>query len=313
MVRLDYKLTLDYEVVQPTEFIFQFEAVDTPFQTVDRRELRVSPNVPFTIETSTRLASPHLRLHAESGPLQVRYSALVDIEHYVVPPTSLLELPIPELPIDVLHYTYPSRYCPADRFYDIALSEFGAMQPGYGRVQAICDFVRNRTRFQVGITNSFHSAIDTYQDQVGVCRDFAHLMITLCRALNIPARFVTSVDYGADPALGPPDFHAYVEVYLSERWYIFDPSGLSTTTGLVRIATGRDATDVAFATIFGKVLWTIPKIEIFAVVDAVAGTALPQPPTQGISTAGPERMSKAELHQGRTAASPQFQLDASMA
>ena len=86
-----------------------------------------------------------------------------------------------------------------------------------------------------------------------MCRDFAHLMIALCRAVNIPARFATGTDYGADPALGPPDFHAYVEVYLGDRWYIFDPSGTAIPMGFVRFGTGRDAADVAFATIFGGV------------------------------------------------------------
>src|SRR5262249_22228538 len=150
----------------------------------------------------------------------------------------------------------PSRYCPSDRFFEIATQEFGGMQTGYTRVTAIAEWVRRRTKFQPGTTNSFHSAADTLASRVGVCRDFAHLMISLCRALNIPARYVTSIDYGADPALGPMDFHAYVEVFLSNRWFIFDPTGICTKTGLVRLATGRDANDVAFATIFGAVRWT---------------------------------------------------------
>jgi hypothetical protein len=112
-------------------------------------------------------------------------------------------------------------------------------------------------------------------------------MIALCRALNIPARFVTSLDYGADPALGPPDFHAYVEVYLSGRWYIFDPTNICVTTGLVRIATGYDASDVAFATIFGNVMWTVPKVSIFAHDDPAAGITLPSPTTMAVSTSGP--------------------------
>ncbi|HEV2008196.1 MAG TPA: transglutaminase-like domain-containing protein, partial [Burkholderiales bacterium] len=134
---------------------------------------------------------------------------------------------------------------------------------------------------------SFNCAMDTFNDKMGVCRDFAHLMIALCRALNIPARFVTSVDYGADPALGPTDFHAYVEAYLSGRWYIFDPTGICPTTGLMRIATGRDANDAAFATIFGNVMWSVPKISIFAHDDPGAGITLPSPTNMAVSTAGP--------------------------
>jgi transglutaminase-like putative cysteine protease len=109
------------------------------------------------------------------------------------------------------------------------------------------------------------SALDTLTDRVGVCRDFAHLMIAVCRALNIPARFTTGIDYGADPNLGPTDFHAYVEVYVGHRWYLFDPSGTAIPMGFIRIGTGRDAADGSFATIFGGVASLPPVIAIAAV------------------------------------------------
>lgn len=104
-------------------------------------------------------------------------------------------------------------------------------------------------------------------ETVGVCRDFARLMIALCRAINIPARFTTGIDYGADPALGPTDFHAYVEAYLGDRWYLLDPSGTAIPMGFVQIGTGRDAADVAFATIFSTVTSSAPRIAI----EAMAG------------------------------------------
>jgi transglutaminase-like putative cysteine protease len=287
MVRLDLTIDLEYQVLQPTEFVFKFHAVETPRQKVGLKHLIIPPNTPFTIESCRNFGNLHLRFHAEPGSLRLQYSALVDISHYLTAPETLREVPVAKLPIDVLQYVYPSRYCPSDRFYQIALQEFGGIPPGYGRVQAIRDWVYNRTRFQPGTTTSFNCAMDTYNDKIGVCRDFAHLMIALCRALNIPARFVTSLDYGADPALGPPDFHAYVEVYLSGRWYIFDPTNICVTTGLVRIATGYDASDVAFATIFGNVMWTVPKVSIFAHDDPAAGITLPSPTTMAVSTSGP--------------------------
>ncbi len=126
--------------------------------------------------------------------------------------------------------------------------------------------------------------MDTLVDQVGVCRDFAHLMIALCRAVNIPARFVTGIDYGADPALGPTDFHAYVEVYIGHRWYLFDPTGVSPPMGLVRIGTGRDAADVPFATIFGQVSSYAPVIHIEAVDDIPNGYFMPLYSAEGISS-----------------------------
>ena len=274
--------------MQPSEFVFKFHASETRRQKVTAKPLIIFPDVPFTVEACRTFGNQHLRLHAEPGPLKVQYSALVDINHILVPPDQLAEVPISKLPVNVMHYLHPSRYCPSDRFYQIALQEFGHLSPGYGRVQAICEWVRDRTRFQPGTTNSFHCAIDTLNNKIGVCRDFAHLMISVCRALNIPARYVTSIDYGADPALGPMDFHAYVEVYLSGRWYIFDPTGICPKkTGLVRIATGRDANDVAFATIFGSVMWSIPRINMTALEDPAAGITLPANTDMAVSTSGP--------------------------
>jgi transglutaminase-like putative cysteine protease len=136
--------------------------------------------------------------------------------------------------------------------------------------------VRHRTKFLSGSSNSSTSAVDTLTEQVGVCRDFAHLMIALCRAINIPARFVTGIDYGADPALGPTDFHAYVEAYLGDRWYLFEPSGVSPPMGLVRLGTGRDAADVSFATMFGTIKSYQPLIAIEAINDPSNGFTVPR-------------------------------------
>jgi transglutaminase-like putative cysteine protease len=144
--------------------------------------------------------------------------------------------------------------------------------------------VRERTVFQSNTSDSNTSAIDTLLDPAGVCRDFAHLMIALCRALNVPARFTTGIDYGADPQLGPTDFHAYVEAYLGDRWYLFDPSGTAIPMGFVRFGTGRDAADVAFATIFGPVISAAPLIAIRAVSDSDGRLQLPEHCVEALST-----------------------------
>jgi transglutaminase-like putative cysteine protease len=144
--------------------------------------------------------------------------------------------------------------------------------------------VRDRVTFTANATNSNTSAIDTLIEQIGVCRDFSHLMIALCRALSIPARFTTGTDYGADPTLGPPDFHAYVEVYLGDRWYIFDPSGTAIPMGFVRLGTGRDAADVAVATIFGGVQAKAPVIRATAVQDPARGIVAPFRCVEALST-----------------------------
>jgi transglutaminase-like putative cysteine protease len=139
------------------------------------------------------------------------------------------------------------------------------LNQGYSRVQAICDWVRTHVDFVSGASDGNTSAIDTLVTKQGVCRDFAHLMIALCRAVNIPARFATGMDYGAAPELGPPDFHAYVEAYVGNRWYLFDPSGTAIPMGFIRLATGRDAADAAFASIFGSVEWKTPIVSIEAI------------------------------------------------
>jgi transglutaminase-like putative cysteine protease len=146
------------------------------------------------------------------------------------------------------------------------------------------DWVLRHTSFTQNTSNSNTSAVDTMLETVGVCRDFAHLMIAMCRAINIPARFTTGIDYGADPVLGPTDFHAYVEVYLGNRWYIFDPSGTAIPMGFVRFGTGRDAADVAFATIFGSVATQAPRITIEALPADDGQLTMPWHCPQALST-----------------------------
>ncbi|RYF65279.1 MAG: transglutaminase family protein, partial [Comamonadaceae bacterium] len=169
-----------------------------------------------------------------------------------------------ELPGHVLPCLYPSRYCESDVLNGFAMQQFGSLWQGYGRAQAICDWVQSQVSFVSGSSCGTTSAAQTLQQRQGVCRDFAHLMIALCRAVNIPTRFATGLDFGADPALGPPDFHAYVECWLGNRWYMFDPSGTAIPMGFVRLTSGRDAADCAFASIFGNVQSTGQRLHIQA-------------------------------------------------
>jgi transglutaminase-like putative cysteine protease len=285
MVRLSFAIELRYEIAeQPGDFIFNVHAARTSWQTVVSESLAITPMVEHALSTDSVLANRYLRLSAPPGPLKVRYEAVVDINHHLESPALLEEVPIARIPPQVLPFMYPSRYCESDRLLRFAGREFGHLRTGYWRVQAIRDWVRNRTAFTPASSNSNTSAMDTLIGQVGVCRDFAHLMIALCRAVNIPARFVTGIDYGAAAELGLPDFHAYVEVFLRDRWYAFDPTGITAPMGLVRIGTGRDAADVAFATMFGAVRSQAPIITISALDDAANGFQLPQHSQQGLST-----------------------------
>src|SRR3989344_2688359 len=139
----------------------------------------------------------YLRLCAWAGPLKVSYHAVVDLHHHLCAPELIAETPVSRLPTEVLSYIYPSRYCQSDLLGPLVMAEFGNLPQGYSRVVAIQDWVRRRVKFEGNTTTSATSAIDTLNEGRGVCRDFAHLMIALCRALNIPARFATGIDFGA--------------------------------------------------------------------------------------------------------------------
>lgn len=286
MVRLQFSITLAYEVLdRSSDFILNIHAAKTPCQQVVDESLVINQSVPVEMYTDPAFGTRYLRLQADNGPLNIQYTGTVDIEHHETEPDGLMEMPIATLPMATMKYIYPSRYCQSDRLRKFATTEFGHIPQGYRRVEAIQDWVRTRTAFTSGSSNASTSAIDTLTDQAGVCRDFAHLMIALCRAVNIPARFVSGIDYGADPAMGPTDFHAYVEVVLSGRWYLFDPSGVSPPMGLLRLGTGRDAADASFATVFGAVNSYAPVIQIDAVDDREQGLVMPWHSDRALSSA----------------------------
>jgi transglutaminase-like putative cysteine protease len=161
--------------------------------------------------------------------------------------------PVERLPDDVLVYLLGSRYCDTDRLTDTAWSLFGSTRPGWPRVQAICDYVHDRITFGYEHADPTRTALGSHTDRRGVCRDFAHLAITLCRCLNIPARYCTGYlgDIGVPPVGYPMDFNAWFEAYLGGQWHTFDARHNVPRIGRILMARGRDATDVAIATSFG--------------------------------------------------------------
>ena len=285
MVRLELELTLAYEIRDPNgaDFVFNIHAAQTPQQSVEHERLVLSQPITPEVLTDPSTATRFMRLHAGPGALQVSYAATVTLAHHCAQPQALAEVPVRSLPLEVVPYIYPSRYCQSDRLLKLAFDEFGQLWPGYSRVLAIQHWVQKHVTFASNTSDSSTSAVDTLIERVGVCRDFTHLMIALCRALSIPARVATGTDYGASPALGPPDFHAYVEVYLDHRWYIFDASGTGIPMGFVRFGTGRDAADVAFATIFGDVYAMAPVIDVRALEGV--GLEAPHHRPEALSTA----------------------------
>jgi len=194
------------------------------------------------------------RLVAPAGGVTLRGSALVrdsGLPDRVAPDAQ--QLPIDQLPDDVLLYLMASRYCETDKLTDIAWSLFGNSKPGWPRVAAICDFVHDHVTFGYPHADVSRTAHDTFVERKGVCRDFAHLAVTLCRCMNVPARYCTGYlgDIGVPPDPCPMDFSAWFEAYIGDRWYTFDARHNTPRIGRILIARGRDATDVAITTSFG--------------------------------------------------------------
>jgi transglutaminase-like putative cysteine protease len=284
-IRIGYTLDLDYDLFAPSDFIFVIHAARTEQQRVLTEAVVVDPSVPWRVETEPHFGNRLLRLAAFPGALHVRYTATVEVDHCVADPRDVVSGSIDSLPPDALPFLRSSRYCQAEEVQERAWREFGDMKPGFEQADAVCRWVRSQVEFRVGTSTIRTSALETLEQRMGVCRDFAHSMIAILRSLNYPARFVTGVDYGAEESLGPPDFHSYVEAYIGDRWWLFDPTGITPLTGLIRIGTGRDAADVAFATMFGNVQGRMPRVAFAAAEDPAAGISRPQPTTLAVSTA----------------------------
>lgn len=284
-VRLRYSVDLHYDLAGPADFLVNVHAARTPQQTVIEETFTVAPERPFVIDSDPATGNRIAAFGASSPTVDVHYTGLVEVAHRIVEPSAIEAETPATLPVHALRYLYPSRYCQADLVQQRAWDLFGNLPRSYRQVVAVRDWVRGNIAFKVGVSHSGTTAVDTLRECVGVCRDFAHTMIAYCRALNYPARFVTGVDYGADPALGPPDFHAYVEVLIGGSWFMFDPTGISPVTGLIRIGTGRDAADVSFATIFGPVRTGMPKVTFEAVDDPAQGFVPPVRTELAVSTA----------------------------
>jgi transglutaminase-like putative cysteine protease len=195
------------------------------------------------------------RLLLPPGEHTLRYDAVIKVaDSWDEVSPGAAQLPVEDLPDDVLLYTLPSRFCLSDVLGDVAWDLFGATQAGWGRVQAICDWVNAHIRFQYGTSTAQTTAVDIYEQREGVCRDLTHLAVTFCRALNIPTRYVFGYlpDIGVPAPDAPMDFCAWMEVFLGGRWWTFDPRNNTPRVGRVLIGRGRDALDVAMVTSYGS-------------------------------------------------------------
>lgn len=194
------------------------------------------------------------RLVAPAGQLRLWSQSIVEDSGKPDPVNwNAQQIPVPDLPAETLQYLLSSRYCEVDRLSDIAWNLFGQTQPGWERVQAVCDWVHSNIRYGYEFARPTKTAYDAYNERAGVCRDFTHLALTFCRCLNIPARYASGYlgDIGVAPLPTPMDFHAWFEVFLDGQWYTFDARHNVPRIGRVLMSRGRDAVDVALTTSFG--------------------------------------------------------------
>lgn len=237
---------ISYEASAPTPLIFMLRPRSGLGQWVFGEEYLLEPTVPVT-EYTDSYGNLCQRLVVPPGSFRIRATASVATADQIDVQPGAPFVPVQNLPDNVLQFILPSRYCQSDQMGDRALEIVGDSQLGYDQVEAIRRWIHSNVEYRYGTSNASTSAVDTAQQRIGVCRDFAHLGIALCRSLNIPARMVVGYLYQLDPM----DLHAWFEAFVGDRWYTFDATQEQPRGNRIAIAYGRDAADVALATQFG--------------------------------------------------------------
>lgn len=249
MTRFNIASELEYSASQPVTFLLNIRAQENHLQRVVSERFTVTGGVPHQVHVCAGTGNRFDQISLEvPGIYEIRYQAEVEVRVERMDGRMLPETDAAHFDLELLSYLYPSRYCQSDRLGDLTASEFSSPTTPYEKVQAVCDWISTHVSYMSGSTHASTSAVDTLVERAGVCRDFAHLGIALCRAMNIPARYFT----GYAHELEPPDFHACFETWIGGRWLVWDPTGLASPDGLVRIGTGRDAAEVSICTAFGS-------------------------------------------------------------
>jgi transglutaminase-like putative cysteine protease len=263
-MRFSIDCELNYEADTETTLILNIEAQRGGRQSILNETLILPEGVAGEAYEVPETGNRYRRLVLPVGSHRIAYSAEVETRLMVGNVANINEVPVAELPFDVIPYLYPSRYCQSDKLGRFAWRQFGDIASGHERVGAICNWIFEHVDYLAGTSDGSTSAYDTFTLCAGVCRDFAHLGITFARALGIPARFVSA--YALD--LVPPDFHAVFEAYLGGQWYLFDATRRCPIDGIMKIAVGRDAADSAFATYFGQLTGSTKTITVRRLEDA---------------------------------------------
>lgn len=260
-LRLQIYVHLDYALPRACDLLLQIEAAAIPEQRIEQARLDLSPCEHFARVPAQDHIGERIWLRKE-GQLIADYSAVVSIERIVRDVATLSALPPHRLPGETVQYLLPSRYCPSHQFTDFVDETFGRLEGG-ARLAAMRDWVARHLSYVPGSSNSETNAIDTFHGGKGVCRDYAHLLITLARAGEIPARFASVYA----PGVTPPDFHAVAEVFLGGEWHLVDATGMAREAEMAKIGIGRDSGDVAFLTAFGPLILNRQSVAVAALAD----------------------------------------------
>ncbi|MEY3450229.1 MAG: hypothetical protein RL711_54 [Bacteroidota bacterium] len=241
---------LTYDVYSDTTFFFNIQAAPSLNQSIVKESLLISDHILFEEFTLINNDTRFIKLQVEAHKtFTIAYEAEVLAHYQIIQEVDLLKpMPIMALHHEVLPYIAPSRHCESDKLIHFSTRKFGHLPHNYAKVMAINDWIFESIDYRPGSTSSNVSACDTLIQRMGVCKDFAHLAIALCRAIDIPARYFTG--YAFD--MSPPDLHACFEAYLGGHWIVFDPTRLASLNSLVKISHGKDASEVAVASYYGN-------------------------------------------------------------
>jgi transglutaminase-like putative cysteine protease len=244
-MRLSIDVMLDYFVDDTAEVLLQIEVAAMGDQRLEQQDLRIYCDNPLRAMAGGEGIGQRTWARA-SGSFQAEYRAIVAIDRAPVDLSALPPTAMGDLPAEAIPYLLPSRYCESDHFEGFVQSEFAGLEGGALAI-AIGEWVRGNLTYASGSSSGVTTAMMTFADRRGVCRDYAHLLVTLARAGGIPARCVSAYAPGVDP----PDFHAVAELWLAGGWHLIDATGMAKCGEIARVAVGRDATDIAFMTVFG--------------------------------------------------------------
>ena len=243
---LKLNVKLHYKLPAPMDLLLQIEAADLADQQVRSTEIWTSDVAHFSRVAADDGIGERIWIHTE-GDFSCTYIAEIAVDRPVLDISKLNQTPFHFLPGETIKYLMPSRFCPSDQFHDFVNAEFGDFNGG-ARIAAMRDWIESTFSYVPGSSHGQTTALDTLVQRQGVCRDFAHVLVTLARASSIPARFVSVYA----PDVTPQDFHAVVEVYLEGSWHLVDPTGMAEANTMARIGVGADASSVAFLAGFGS-------------------------------------------------------------